>query len=172
MKEFKINYLVGDATSPQTDGSFIITHIVNDKGGWGAGFVLALSKKWSQPEREYRAWSKTKRKLGNVQFVVVGTNQIVANLVGQEDTVYSKEGVPPVRYSAILVGLEKVFKQAKSMNASVHMPRIASGLAGGRWSIIEKVIEAASESVKHEVDIYVYDFEDVNSPNYVKPNLK
>ena len=51
-----INYIKGDATCPQGKGNKIICHICNDVGGWGKGFVLAVSKKWKQPEAEYRDW--------------------------------------------------------------------------------------------------------------------
>lgn len=40
-----IHYVTGDATEPIGEGEKIIAHICNDQGGWGAGFVLALSKK-------------------------------------------------------------------------------------------------------------------------------
>ena len=49
----RINYVIGDATAPQGEGNKIICHICNDVGGWGAGFVMALSKKWKQPVEEY-----------------------------------------------------------------------------------------------------------------------
>ena len=42
----KIEYLKGDATSPVKEGNKIILHICNDIGGWGKGFVMAISKKW------------------------------------------------------------------------------------------------------------------------------
>ena len=51
-----IRYLKGDATCPQAKGVKIICHVCNDIGGWGKGFVLALSRRWEQPESEYRAW--------------------------------------------------------------------------------------------------------------------
>ena len=41
-----INYVIGDATQPIGDGAKIIVHVCNDIGGWGRGFVLALTKKW------------------------------------------------------------------------------------------------------------------------------
>lgn len=50
----KIIYLKGDATNPQTEGNKIIAHICNDLGGWGKGFVLAISRRWKKPENEYR----------------------------------------------------------------------------------------------------------------------
>src|SRR5262245_22379163 len=44
----------GDATAPRVDGPKIIAHVCNDVGGWGAGFVLAVSRRWPEPERAYR----------------------------------------------------------------------------------------------------------------------
>ncbi|MGB3404347.1 MAG: hypothetical protein WBA77_16810 [Microcoleaceae cyanobacterium] len=52
----EIQYIKGDATSPQVNGNKIICHICNDIGGWGKGFVLAISNKWSSPEADYRRW--------------------------------------------------------------------------------------------------------------------
>jgi hypothetical protein len=51
-----IMYINGDAACPQAKGVKIICHICNDIGGWGKGFVLAISRRWEQPEAEYRAW--------------------------------------------------------------------------------------------------------------------
>ena len=39
-----IKYIIGDATAPKMDGTKIICHVCNVIGGWGKGFVLALSK--------------------------------------------------------------------------------------------------------------------------------
>jgi hypothetical protein len=52
----KIKYVIGDATRPEGTGNRIIAHVCNDYGGWGAGFVLALSKRDAMPEMAYRAW--------------------------------------------------------------------------------------------------------------------
>ena len=52
--------------------------------------------------------------------------------------------------------LEAVSQEAAARNASVHMPRIGCGLAGGKWEKIEPIIEA--ELVTKGVDVYVYDF--------------
>lgn len=41
-------------------------------------------------------------------------------------------------------------------NASVHMPKIGAGLAGGRWEIIEKMIRGTL--VKENIDTTVYLF--------------
>ena len=50
-----IQYVKGDATTPQGDGHKIIVHVCNDLGKWGKGFVLAISKRWKEPEATYRA---------------------------------------------------------------------------------------------------------------------
>lgn len=58
-----INYIVGDATNPIGSGLKYLIHIVNNRKKWGKGFVLAVSRKWKQPEEEFR---KANLKLGNV----------------------------------------------------------------------------------------------------------
>jgi len=67
----EINYIKGDATVPQAKGTKIIAHICNNLGGWGKGFVLAVSKRWPEPEQEYRKWHRNRAnndfELGNIQ---------------------------------------------------------------------------------------------------------
>ena len=99
-----ITYLTGDATNPiEVNGRKIIAHIVNTIGAWGAGFVLALSRRWKTPETEYRKWfeaSGYKLSLGEVQFVKVEKDMVVANMVGQESIGW-RDGIPPIRYNAV-----------------------------------------------------------------------
>ena len=80
-----IHYLKADATAPQTEGNIIITHICNDIGAWGKGFVLALSKRWKTPEKQYKQWYKQGEDfaLDAVQFVKVESDIWVANMIGQ-----------------------------------------------------------------------------------------
>ncbi len=54
-----IQYIKGDATKPISDGNKIIVHICNDIGGWGKGFVMAITKRWTEPENKYRGWFKS-----------------------------------------------------------------------------------------------------------------
>jgi len=138
-----ITYQIGDATAPQAQGARIIVHVCNDVGGWGRGFVMALSKRWPQPEASYRAWYRGRAQndfaLGAVQFVAVAPELWVANLVGQEGLGRSG-GRPPIRYDAIRKGLAAVRSFAVPRQASVHMPRIGCGLAGGKWEEVEPII--------------------------------
>lgn len=154
-----IEYRKGDATSPQGAGVKFICHVNNNRGGWGAGFVVALSKKWSEPEAEYRAWSLGKRnhpfKLGQVQFVTVEEDLCVANMVAQEG--YSKPGQPAIRYEALRACLEQVAEEAIKYDASVHAPRFGAGLAGGVWSKIEEIIN--DTLCAKGVSVFIYDLE-------------
>ena len=155
-----IQYLKGDATCPQAKGVKLICHICNDLGKWGKGFVLAISRRWEQPERAYRDWHAGRARndfgLGAVQFVQVEPFIWIANLVGQRGVKPSRSA-PPVRYEAISAGLVKVAAKARELNASVHLPRIGCGLAGGNWSRIEPLIEERLCQAGIAVTVYDYD---------------
>ena len=154
-----INYIKGDATLPKQEGNKIIVHVCNDIGGWGKGFVMAISKRWKTPEKAYRNWYKTKENfnLGEVQFIQVEDDLWITNLIGQHKIRKDENGNPPIRYKAIQQGLQKVYRKAKELNASVHMPRIGCGLAGGTWDKIEPLI--IKELIENSVSTTVYDFE-------------
>ena len=153
-----INYIKGDATQPASKGNKIITHICNDIGGWGKGFVLAISKKWKEPEAKYREWYKSQENfaLGEVQFVQVEDDLWIANMIAQRDIKRGKDGSVPFRGEALSECLAKVKDFAQENNCSVHMPRIGTGLAGGKWEDIEPRIQ--KELLDHQVDVTVYDF--------------
>lgn len=116
-----IKFVKGDATNPLDNKTKIIVHICNDEGGWGKGFVVAISNRWQEPEFEYRHWYKSKEakqtdtvryerlesvdkyanekkfELGNVQFVKVTSEIWVANMIAQHGIKPDKDGVPPIR---------------------------------------------------------------------------
>ncbi len=98
----QIKYIKGDATSPQAKGTKIICHICNDIGAWGKGFVLAISKRWSEPEADYRKWHQSKNDfyLGNVRFIQVEEELYVANMIGQRD-IKTSHKIPPIPYEAV-----------------------------------------------------------------------
>ncbi len=160
-----LNYRIGDATQPYGVGNKVLVHVCNDVGAWGKGFVLAISKRWKEPEKQYRQWSKgdidMPFQLGNVGYVQVEDDLWVANLIGQHGrSLPSSEakgrvaGIPPVRYGAIRDGLENVAVFAREKKASVHMPRIGAGLAGGNWETIEEIIKETVVAQGLEVTVY------------------
>lgn len=156
----QIRYIRGDATRPKTDSNAIIAHVCNDIGGWGAGFVLALSKNWPEPEAAYREWAASRDDpargftLGAVQLVGVSAQLWVANMIGQHG-LRRKTGIPPVRYEAIDTALELLARHAVELDAGVHMPRIGCGLAGGEWPRIEPLIRRRLSD--KDIPVTVYD---------------
>src|SRR4051794_21518535 len=68
---------------------------------------------------------------------------------------YGSSG-PPIRYEAVAECLAGVAVKACDLGASVHMPRIGCGLAGGDWAKIEPLIER--QLVANGVDVTVYAF--------------
>ena len=154
-----IIYLKGDATCPQAKGVKVIAHVCNDLGKWGKGFVLAVSARWPEPERAYRDWHGDRAKndfgLGAVQFVPVEKYLWVANMVGQRG-IKGSTTAPPIRYDAVEQCLATVGEKALDLGASVHLPRIGCGLAGGKWERIEPLIEKTL--CEKDVKVTVYDF--------------
>jgi O-acetyl-ADP-ribose deacetylase (regulator of RNase III) len=154
----EIIYLISDATTPKTPGPKMIVHVCNDIGVWGKGFVMALSRRWSEPESQYQVWYAERKTndfgLGGVQFVLVEADLWVANVVGQHGIRRAKEG-PPIRYNAVENCLAKVALTAVELEASVHMPRIGCGLAGGKWEEIAPII--TRQFCEKDIAVYVYD---------------
>ena len=148
-----IHYFNGDATKPRGDGPKILAHVANTSGGWGRGFVLAISRRWPEPERQYRAWHKSKDLfvLGAVQFVRVSNDIVVANMLAQCG--YATSTKPAIRYDALKECLERVAEEATGSKATVHMPRIGCGLAGGKWEGVEPIIATTMK----DVEVTVYD---------------
>ncbi len=147
----------GDATSPQAKGPKIVAHICNDRGGWGKGFVLAVSRRWPQPEHDYRDWYRHRAAndfaLGAVRLIGVQPELWVANMIGQHGTRTGSSG-PPIRYPAVEQCLHILGDQALARGASVHMPRIGCGLAGGSWDRIEPLIQTGLCARGVQVTVY------------------
>jgi O-acetyl-ADP-ribose deacetylase (regulator of RNase III) len=162
-----IQYVIGDATHPIGTGIRIIAHVVNHLGGWGKGFVLSLSQRWPEPEAKYRDWHRTGKAkcgsflFGNVQFVSVqhhlnSNGLIVANMLAQYGYYNQyKPYIIPLRYDALKACLSKVSIFARVNQASVHMGRIGCGLGGGKWELVEPIIQ--SELIEQQVPVIIYD---------------
>ena len=154
----EISYVRGSATNPVGDGNKIIVHICNDIGHWGGGFTAAVSRRWFKPHIAYHHWrmlndADEDMELGTIQIVKVESDIWVINLIGQHRT--GNRGVrPPIRYDAVLKGLRRVARIARNRNASVHMPRIGCGLAGGQWAQVEPLIHEALTNNGIAVTVY------------------
>ena len=149
-----LNYRSGDARDSTAffgQDPAMNPHCGNCEGAWGAGYVVALSAKWWEPERAYRDWAKGRAKegytshesgpfaLGEAQIVEVEQDFYVATIIGQVLD-YSKEA--PIRYEALATGLGKAcaWMQAKHGTVNIQAPRLGAGLAGGKWPKIEAIL--------------------------------
>lgn len=158
MSNQTIQYVVGDATKPEGAGHKYILHVVNDKGAWGAGFVLALSRRWKQPEQDYREWAKGNANvpfaLGQVLFSSPLSGVTVVNMLAQKG-LRSPDNPCPLSYPALRRCLEAAARDARTLGASVHMPRVGCGLAGGEWNRVAKIVQ--EELCDKGIPVTVYD---------------
>ncbi len=154
----EITYLKGSALEPRGESQKIIVHVVNDATpNWGGrGFVAGLKQKWPEAQREYRNWTQASRsnlRLGQVHIIRVSEDVSIASMVAQKG--YGASPKLRIRYAALEECLRKVADAARSMHATVHMPRIGCGQAGGSWFIVEELI--ASTLPATGVPAVVYD---------------
>lgn len=164
----QIKYIRGDATQPIGYGSRIVMHIVNSKGAWGRGFVVQLAKRYPSTETSYRQWAASECvprdaqfALGNVQFVDVGDDITVANMLAQQG-IGIWRGQIPLRYVALQECLVKVRERALATKATVHAPRIGAGLAGGDWALIADTMRR--ELSDHGIQVFIYDLPAQSDP--------
>lgn len=147
-----LRFVTGDATRPEGDGLRVVAHVANNLGAWGAGFVVALSRRWPQPEQVYRAAPKLK--LGTVQFVEVEPNLVVANMVAQDG--FPTRGCRcALDYDALAECLVTVAEYCAEHGASFNAPRFGAGIAGGSWPKIETMLRGTMGA--HDVDVTIYD---------------
>ena len=147
----QIQFITGDATDPVGAGNKIIAHVCNDIGAWGAGFVLAISKRWPQPQAEYLKLSRP-IVLGTLSLIQTEPPIWVANMIAQRG-IRPLAGVPPIRYNALKQCLGILAREAENLRATIHMPRIGCGLAGGKWERVEPLIR---EMILNS-EVFVYD---------------
>lgn len=161
MDDGLLTYVHGDATAPHGAGPRVIGHLCNDIGAWGKGFVTALSRRWSAPETAYRDWHRRRHEhgsdftLGAVQLVPVQADLWAANMIGQHGIARRGRTDPPVRYTAVTTALQALAVHCSRLDASVHMPRIGTGLAGGSWARIEPLLQ--HHLLAHGIPVTVYD---------------
>lgn len=173
-----IKYTVGNVLEYKPSQPTLLIHIVNDSGYMNAGFVKPLKEKYPIVKRLYDEWYRERMyindedinstevefKLGNVQYISVRKNLIIGNMVAQStprgrrfeihgDTIY----IPPIRMESLYECLLDVTVNARTNGWDVIAPKFGSGLAGGSWPDIEKLIN--STLIRYGVDTTIYHFE-------------
>jgi hypothetical protein len=100
-------------------------------------------------------WAREGRnlRLNNTCFAEVDPGVFVASMVCQKG--YGAAMRPRIRYGAVASCLRAVGDFAEEKGASVHMPRIGCGQAGGRWEIVEELV--FQHLVRRGLNVFVYD---------------
>ena len=152
----QIQYLFGDATEPRGEGSRIIAHIVNDATPtWGAGFGKEIGRRWRSAQDDFREWAGSDIRnlvLGSVRLSQVEQGLGIVHMVAQHG--YGPSTMPRIRYGALADALDRLEAIASDRGASVHMPRIGAGHAGGNWELISELID--ERLVRRGVPVFVY----------------
>jgi O-acetyl-ADP-ribose deacetylase (regulator of RNase III) len=152
----QIEYLVGDAREARGTGKRVIAHIVNDgTARWGAGFALQVAKEWSFIQEEFQEWVNQDRRnlsLGKVHCAKIDDDLSIVHMVAQKG--YGPSGKPRIRYADLGDALGQLHEIASSQGASVHMPRIGTGQAGGNWELIRDLVD--EHLVRRGTPVFVY----------------
>jgi Zn-dependent peptidase ImmA (M78 family)/O-acetyl-ADP-ribose deacetylase (regulator of RNase III) len=157
----QLRFLKGDASEPFGAEPKLLLQVVNDQAQiWGGGFAKQIRKKWPQAQAHFRQWScaRGNLKLGNIHSVNVRPDLTLVSLVAQHGFGRATSG-PRLRYAALFSALEQTAVLAKTQSASVHMPRIGTGEAGGSWTIVEGIIRETLISMGIQANVY-----DLSSP--------
>ena len=152
----QIAYLFGDARRPRGTGKRIIAHVVNDgTPNWGGGFALEVAKEWGFIQEEFRDWVEQDRSnlsLGKIHWAEIEEDLSIVHMVAQRG--YGRSTRPRIRYAALGDALDHLQEVASEQGASVHMPRIGTGQAGGNWELIRELID--ERLVRRGTPVFVY----------------
>jgi O-acetyl-ADP-ribose deacetylase (regulator of RNase III) len=159
-----LHFVRGDATDPRGTGPKVLAHVVTDSALiWGGGgFAAAVRRTWPAAQNAFREWSADDRKLslGTVHLATVRDDLTIASMVAQHG--YGPSRRPRLRYAALRQALAEVGELARRLGASVHMPRIGCGEAGGWWDAVEELVRASLTS--RGVPVIVYDLPGTVAP--------
>jgi O-acetyl-ADP-ribose deacetylase (regulator of RNase III) len=149
-----IEYRIGNLLDV-TEG--IIAHGCNCKGVMGSGVARAIRDTYPKVYDEYAslchdASASGTDLLGENQYCRVEESRyglfdelVVVNMFTQNS--FGSDGRRYVSYDAVdtcFASLVKKMKKHGWMDGidTIHIPQIGSGLGGGKWSIIESIIDA------------------------------
>jgi O-acetyl-ADP-ribose deacetylase (regulator of RNase III) len=164
-----LQYLIGDATDPRGGGEKIIAHVVNDATPrWGGGFAKVVANRYPAAQDDFITWANEDRsrlRLGQTRMFPVAAGLAVFHMVAQHG--FGKSDKPRIRYHHLEACLTALSAIAQEQSASVHMPRIACGQAGGNWGIVSEMID--DTLCRSGVHVTVYDLPSERS-HWERPN--
>jgi O-acetyl-ADP-ribose deacetylase (regulator of RNase III) len=152
-----ITYVKGDATEPRGPGSRILAFVVNDRGlRWGAGFGRAVQAKWPELQKSFESWARQSRsqfRLGAAHEFRINNELTALAMICQHG--YGPSVFPRIRYGALEDCLRNLGQMAHRTAASVHMPKIGAGQAGGNWMVIREMVE--ENLCQKGLDVTIYE---------------
>jgi Zn-dependent peptidase ImmA (M78 family)/O-acetyl-ADP-ribose deacetylase (regulator of RNase III) len=154
----RVQYVDGDALEPRGLGVRMVCHIVPDRSYiWGGnGFAANVRRRFPNVQQEFKDWAQgggRKLRLGNIHFAIAEDSVWIASMIAQHG--FGPSAAPRLRYEALEQCLEQAATKARAEGASIHMPRIGTGSAGGSWEMIEELI--VDKLLRSGVTVTVYD---------------
>ena len=129
---------------------------MNDRSKtWGGGFAKQAAIRYPQAQIDFRAWAEDSEhhQLGCTHFYGGEHHLTLASMVAQRG--YGKSSEPRISYPAMETCLHTVQERAAATSATVHMPRIGCGQAGGSWDAVSELID--NTLVRNGTSVTVYD---------------
>ncbi len=163
--------LKGDATQPRGAGHRFLLQIVNDKAlTWGGGISLVVRNKWPAVHDDFHAWvmNRENLKLGKLHVAQAEEKLSVVSMIAQHG--YGPSPRPRIRYVALRKCLSAACDLATRSHATVHMPRIGCGQAGGSWDVVSELVTDALCS--NGIKVFVYDPPGVEPPVQQQSTLR
>jgi len=130
----------------------IIPHVCNNIGVFGGGFTKYINDNYPIVQENFYLLGK-QAYLGYAQFIIVKNNTktntkiVFANMIAQNG-ILNKNNKRPLNYAALVRCMIEVKKFIQIQNKNndidqtyIHAPKFGSGLAGGDWRFIEKLVE-------------------------------
>lgn len=153
-------FVSADLLTEVGDGPVVFAHVVSDSvRGWSRfGVAGALSKAFPDFAGAYRAWTLSDSAhltLGSVHLVdrlIDGRSVTVASIVAQAG--FGRASHDRLQYDALDTALQKVREEAAKRRATVHVPRLGAGQAGGRWDRVEDLL--VTDLARQEVQVVVH----------------
>jgi len=135
-----IRYVDGDLLKLADENNFdVIAHGCNCFCVMGAGIAPQIKAKYPEAYAvDCETTAGDEKKLGAITHTK-NTTPIVVNIYSQYDTKGRRQGKMDLDYDALRSGI-KAMKE-KFSGKRFGLPQIGAGLAGGDWTIIEKIIE-------------------------------
>lgn len=128
-----------------------IVHGCNCQGKMNSGVAKAIRERWPIVYEDYIEHDRIKGlRPGDITITHLDDYKWVVNAMTQD--YYGYDGKRYVSYDAVrdcFRNLHKIIGDGES----VALPKIGSGLGGGDWAVIEKIIE--EEMPNNEVAVYV-----------------